>query len=402
MTSDKMQTPERDPTVEFERRRKRKVALVGVLLTILCGLFIWQLFSPASETKEDESVGINVTMPDGRAQATVEDKRKAAEQVRTEEQQSRRRTDLTDNSFSLLDDGLKPSQAATDENPALRAAQANRALHSQVQGFYAQPARNAEVEALREQVAALQTQLETVRRQDDPLRMAEEQYKLAQKYLGGGASQGESAEVSSSRPATRKALMRPIRQSEVEASTLDPRVDTSRERNAGFLTAAGPAALSEAPTVKACVARTQVIRAEGTVCLRLLEPVRIEDVIIPRNTLLYGTASIAGIRLQVVISSVAYAGRIFDIQAVAYDADGQPGIDVPDSRERTALKEALASIGQTAGTSINVTRSAGQQIVADLSQGAMQASSRYLAEKLREVRITLKAEHRVWLISQEN
>ena len=65
------------------------------------------------------------------------------------------------------------------------------------------------------------------------------------------------------------------------------------------------------------------------------------------------------------------------------------------------MKEALASIGQTAGTSINVTRSAGQQIVSDLSRGALQASSRYVAEKLKEIKVTLKTDHRLLLISKE-
>lgn len=102
------------------------------------------------------------------------------------------------------------------------------------------------------------------------------------------------------------------------------------------------------------------------------------------------------------VTSIEYRGRIFQVQAEAYDLDGQPGINVPNSRERTALKEALASVGQTAGTSVNITHSAGQQVLAELARGGIQASSRYLSEKLREVRITLKANHQILLISKEN
>ena len=86
-------------------------------------------------------------------------------------------------------------------------------------------------------------------------------------------------------------------------------------------------------------------------------------------------------RLQVTVSSVEYGGRIFAVEAVAYDLDGQPGLNVPNSRERTALKEALASVGQTAGTSVNVTRSAGQQVLSELARGGLQASSQYVAGK---------------------
>ena len=94
-------------------------------------------------------------------------------------------------------------------------------------------------------------------------------------------------------------------------------------------------------------------------------------------------------------------GRTFAVEAVAYDLDGQPGLNVPNSRERTALKEALASVGQTAGTSVNVTRSAGQQVLSELARGGLQASSQYVAGKLREVKITLKANHQLLLISKQ-
>lgn len=129
---------------------------------------------------------------------------------------------------------------------------------------------------------------------------------------------------------------------------------------------------------------------------------RIDGVTIPRNTLLYGLATITGMRLQVVVSSVEYGGRIFAVEARGLrPRRPSPGLNVPNSRERTALKEALASVGQTAGTSVNVTRSAGQQVLSELARGGLQASSQYVAGKLREVKITLKANHQLLLISKE-
>ena len=401
MTENK--NPCSDPSAEFERQRKRKVLLFAAILGCIFLVVLWFIFRPAPVKPQEGAAGINTSVPDGKAQATVGDKRKAAEQLRSEEQQQRRMMTLGDNSFSLLDDGLKPAEEpAPADNPALRASEANRAMQRQVQGFYAAPQRNAEVEALKEQVAALQSQLDAERQQPDPLELAEEQYKLARKYLGGGTAVGEEAvEQAKQRKDSRLSVMRPVREGEVEASTLDPRADFTVERNLGFLTAAGGVAHADIPSVKACVAQTQVIRAGSTVQLRLLEAVRIDGVTIPRNTPLYGLATISGMRLQVTVSSVEYGGRIFAVEAVAYDLDGQPGLNVPNSRERTALKEALASVGQTAGTSVNVTRSAGQQVLSELARGGLQASSQYVAGKLREVKITLKANHQLLLISKE-
>ena len=401
MTENK--NPGNDPSAEFERQRKRKVLLFAAILGCIFLVAMWLIFRPAPVKPQEGAAGINTSVPDGKAQATVGDKRKAAEQLRSEEQQQKRMMTLGDNAFSLLDDGLKPTEEpAPADDPALRAAEANRAMQRQVQGFYAAPQRNAEVEALKEQVAALQSQLDAERQQPDPLELAEEQYKLARKYLGGGTAVGEEAvEQAKQRKDSRLSVMRPVREGEVEASTLDTRADFTVERNLGFLTAAGGVAHADTPTVRACVASTQVIRAGSTVQLRLLEAVRIDGVTIPRNTPLYSLATISGMRLQVTVSSVEYGGRIFAVEAVAYDLDGQPGLNVPNSRERTALKEALASVGQTAGTSVNVTRSAGQQVLSELARGGLQASSQYVAGKLREVKITLKANHQLLLISKQ-
>ena len=299
----------------------------------------------------------------------------------------------------MADATVPAAPTAIDESDA-----AYRRISGEMAAFYtpAPSCNNTEVEALKEQVAALQSQLDAERQQPDPLELAEEQYKLARKYLGGGVAVDEEAvEQAKQRKDSRLSVMRPVREGEVEASTLDTRADFAVERNLGFLTAAGDVAHADIPTVRACVAQTQIIRAGSTVQLRLLEAVRIDGVTIPRNTPLYGLATISGMRLQVMVSSVEYGGRIFAVEAVAYDLDGQPGLNVPNSRERTALKEALASVGQTAGTSVNVTRSAGQQVLSELARGGLQASSQYVAGKLREVKITLKANHQLLLISKQ-
>ena len=357
--------------------------------------------SGGSKESQKSTGSIGTERKNGKAPKIEGDKRKAAERVASEEQSRNRMMTLGDNSFSLLDEELRNTepQSPTDD-PVRRAAEANRAMQQQARQFYAAPPRNAEVEELREQVASLQQQLDIERQQPDPMEVAEEQYRLAQRYLGGGT--GVSREADGAKSSGRFSVMRPVREGDVRASTLNPRIDSARERNIGFLTAAGLLPVDTAPTIRACVAQTQVVRVGSTIALRLLEPVRIDGEVIPRNTPLYGAVSVTTDRLRVTVTSIEYRGRIFQVQAEAYDLDGQPGINVPNSRERTALKEALASVGQTAGTSVNITHSAGQQVLAELARGGIQASSRYLSEKLREVRITLKANHQILLISKEN
>ena len=386
--------------------RQLKFAGVVTVMTLLCGIFLWYLFAPKPAPQQAGAGGYNVTIPEATVKPAETDKRKVYEQEQYEQQRREKLQSLGD----VMDDRLPVTgemadapapvaPTAIDESDA-----AYRRISGEMAAFYtpAPSCNNTEVEALKEQVAALQSQLDAERQQPDPLELAEEQYKLARKYLGGGTAVGEEAvEQAKQRKDSRLSVMRPVREGEVEASTLDTRADFTVERNLGFLTAAGGVAHADTPTVRACVASTQVIRAGSTVQLRLLEAVRIDGVTIPRNTPLYSLATISGMRLQVTVSSVEYGGRIFAVEAVAYDMDGQPGLNIPNSRERTALKEALASVGQTAGTSVNVTRSAGQQVLSELARGGLQASSQYVAGKLREVKITLKANHQLLLISKQ-
>ena len=386
----------------------RQLKFVGVVtvMTLLCGIFLWYLFAPKPAPQQAGTGGYNVTIPEATVKPAETDKRKVYEQEQYEQQRREKLQSLGD----VMDDRLPVTGEMADATvPAAPTAidesdAAYRRISGEMAAFYtpAPSCGNTEVEALKEQVAALQSQLDAERQQPDPLELAEEQYKLARKYLGGGTAVGEEAvEQAKQRKDSRLSVMRPVREGEVEASTLDTRADFTVERNLGFLTAAGGVAHADTPTVRACVASTQVIRAGSTVQLRLLEAVRIDGVTIPRNTPLYSLATISGMRLQVTVSSVEYGGRIFAVEAVAYDMDGQPGLNIPNSRERTALKEALASVGQTAGTSVNVTRSAGQQMLSELARGGLQASSQYVAGKLREVKITLKANHQLLLISKE-
>lgn len=101
-------------------------------------------------------------------------------------------------------------------------------------------------------------------------------------------------------------------------------------------------------------------------------------------------------------SGVSRTGaRSSPVSLKAYDLDGGEGLYVPDSKERTAAKEAAASIGTGLGTSISFARSAAQQVAMDLVRGAMTGGTQYAASRLREVRITVKAGYRLLLISKK-
>lgn len=124
-------------------------------------------------------------------------------------------------------------------------------------------------------------------------------------------------------------------------------------------------------------------------------------VLVPANTPLYGTVRIEGQRMAVSVNSIESGGNILPVELAAYDMDGQAGLFVPNTAERIAMKEAAANIGSGFGTSISFARSASQQLVMDVTRGVLSGGSQYLATKMREVKVAVKANYQLLLISKK-
>lgn len=119
---------------------------------------------------------------------------------------------------------------------------------------------------------------------------------------------------------------------------------------------------------------------------------------IPSGNLVTGTASIQGERLEIAVESLECGGNIIPVQLVVYDVDGQRGLFVPGSETRSAAKDAISEAGNNLGSSISIARSAGQQVAMDLSRGLIQSGTQLLSQKVRAVKITLKAGYKVLLV----
>ena len=76
-------------------------------------------------------------------------------------------------------------------------------------------------------------------------------------------------------------------------------------------------------TIAACISENQIIEQGGRVKLRLLQPLQAGNITVPENSLVTGAAVIQGERLDILISSIEYAGNIIPVQLATYDIDGQ-------------------------------------------------------------------------------
>ena len=132
--------------------------------------------------------------------------------------------------------------------------------------------------------------------------------------------------------------------------------------------------------------------------MRLLEPMKAGNTILPRNAIVTGMGEIQGERLSINILNLEYQGMIIPVELTVIDTDGQQGIFIPGSMEINAIKEVAANLGGNLGTTINLNQqSAGDQLLTDLGKGAIQGASQYISKKMRIVKVHLKAGYQLML-----
>lgn len=145
----------------------------------------------------------------------------------------------------------------------------------------------------------------------------------------------------------------------------------------------------------------KALEKESSVRLRLLEPAKMQNHIIPQGTVLTANSKFNQGRLQIKITSIELDGTILPVDLTIYGLDGQQGLFVPYSPEMSALKGMAANMGQTSGSSIMLSSSPGQQIAGDLSRGLVQGISGYFSKKMKTPKVTLKAGLQVFLVSKK-
>ena len=309
----------------------------------------------------------------------------------------------------MPEDDAKPQRGGGASSRA-----AYRDINRQLSTFYETPAVDEEKEDLKRQVAELtdrlQQQQNATPTADDQMALLEKSYELAAKYMNGQSSQpGQIAQITPSAPIQGKGNATPVKSvSDRTVSGLQQPMSNSefiaeysKPRNYGFNTAVGSGYSMGKNTIRACVHNDQTLMDGQTVKLRLLEPLQAGNVIVPKNSLVSGSAKVQGERLDILVSSLEYAGNIIPVELAVYDSDGQKGLSVPSSLEQEAAKEAMANIGAGLGTSISFAQSAGQQVAMDITRGLMQGGSQYLAKKFRTVKVHLKANYQVMLYAKQ-
>lgn len=414
------------------KERLKKPLIFGLMAIVFLGC-LYLIFKPNIGTEEDKDSGLKNGVPEATDKGLQADKQKAYEKEMMEERDAANRnslkslSDYWNNNDSNMVQEYNSGGTQSAHLPVENIGYQNRSLVSYqnaqntLDAFYRDDDREKlelrrKVDELKEKLSEKEAPAAPTMK--DQLALMEKSYEMASKYLPGGAQPPlfttTTTEVDSTMRKNPETLTTREKFATVENTgkvvvSMLPRgqgraadLDWDMTSNRSFITVAG---VRQHKIIKnsipAKVLETQVINGEGDVKLRLEETALIGGYNIPKGSIVVAIAKIQGNRLQLKISSVEAEGNILPVEILIYDLDGQPGLSVPASDEVNAAGEIASNMSQSSGMNISMSRSAGQQVLGDLSRGLMQGVSGYFSRKLRATKVTLKAGHKVLLVAKK-
>ncbi|WP_238337256.1 conjugative transposon protein TraM [Muribaculum gordoncarteri] len=378
-------------------RQKMMEYLIVMPAAILCGaVILWLLYT--SLNKSDERVGdaFNTEIPEGENDG-MKDKMSEYEAAEAaKEKETRQQT------VSVLDTltATTPQDSDMRQPSAVEtSAQAYQEVQASLDDFFV-PENNeaAQVAELQARIDELEAQNAMAQQQQQPdqMEILERSYQLAAQYMGNGNG-GNYPPPASADDEKGKRNVQPVAQ---VCRNVVSSLSASSSRS--FNTSVGSSRIVNKNTIAAVVANNQSVTDGESVKLRTTEPMWVGSRLIPRNTVIVGSARVQGERLEIEISSIECDGFIYDVELQVYDSDGQEGINIPNSMESDALHEIGANMGSTMGSSINISTNTGAQIASDVGRGLINGVSQYLNKKLRTVKVHLKAGYHVMLHQPED
>jgi conjugative transposon TraM protein len=148
----------------------------------------------------------------------------------------------------------------------------------------------------------------------------------------------------------------------------------------------------EANAIQAVIHEVQTVVDGAIVKLRLLTEIFVNGTLVPKESFVFGTASLNGERLNIKINSVRYKTSLFPVQLSVFDMDGMEGIYVPGTITRDVAKasadRAIQGLGMT---------TLDPSIGAQAASAGIEAAKTLLNRKAKLIKVTLKAGYQVLL-----
>lgn len=435
--------------INDKKQQLKKYAVFSLMFIVFVGC-MWLLFAPSDSDKEKEQIGLgfNADIPEPKQDEIIGDKKDAYEQAQRLQNKNERMQSLQDytdmlgaNNNNAVSDDLsliesdrpkkqntnKGNQTSQNRSTIGNSVSAYQDINKTLGNFYEKPKDDPEKEELKRKMEELEAKMQekedTKNSIDEQLALMEKSYEMAAKYMPTNSNQGnpmeqkpsnnlidrvkEKQSKSSTGKKTQVKPINNIRQEVVSAlaqqySNEELMYHYDQARNFGFSTVGNARLTNEKNTIRAIVHDDQTLVDGQTIRLRLTEPLAAGTTIVPENSIVTGVAKIQGERLDIQITSLEHNGEIIPVEMQAYDTDGQLGIYIPGSLEMNAVKEIVANMGNSVGTSFTMTQSTGAQLTSDLTKGLIQGTSQYMNKKIKQVKVKIKSGYKMLLLPKEN
>lgn len=421
-----------DKSHQIEKVPKENKVLYGIIekhkkhlvFTLMGSVFLgamYLLFKP----EDKELITHNDSVPEAITQGMPTDKVKAYEKELWEQKQQE-----NENQMHSLADYWNESQEESNSSythqdynqepthtPYQRSYQNYRQSQDVLSTFY-DNTENQETDRLKKQIQDLEQQLEDKNSpaaitMDSQLELMEKSFQMAAKYLPAGQTQtglqptmptSTTKTISSKKQAITvlTKINKELVSSLVKPTSLADFLPINIQSNQTFYTAEGERKTQvNKNSIRVNIKEDQVIINEGYIKLRLLESIVINGALLSEASTIIAKVKISNARLELSVNSIKIDDNIIDTELIGYDNYGQKGLEVLDLQEISASKEIIANMGQTAGTSISMSKSASDQIAGDLTKGLIQGVSGYFAKKVKAQRVTLKQGQELFLVPKE-
>lgn len=385
------------PKNPAERQKMMKYLVVFPAAVISGVVILWLLYSSLNNDVESTGNVFNTDMPSGESNEIKTKAEEYAADALAKEKEKTQVVLANLDTLSQVSDSVLVETPSAIEQSAEQFQQVQQSLDNFYIPDYSESSQVAELQAKIEELETQNAIAQQQSQQPDEMELLERSYQLAAQYMGNGNTGNYNPSPAQQKEEKGKRNVQPVAQ--VNRSVVSS-LGTSAER--GFNTSVGSKKSVSKNTIAAVIAGNQSVTDGQSVRLRLSEPMWVGSTLIPRGTTIVGAARLQGERLGIEISSIESDGSVFEVELQVFDADGQEGINIPNSLESYALHEIGGNMGSTMGSSINLTTNTGAQIASDVGRGLINGISQYLNKKMRTVKVHLKSGYRVMLHQPED
>ncbi|MDO5615662.1 MAG: conjugative transposon protein TraM [Cruoricaptor ignavus] len=402
-----------------ENQKQLKKWLIFALMGLIFLGCMYLLFFMGNNTNDTQKIDEEL-IPEPSEISLPEDKGQAYEQALLEQKRKEKQMAMQSLGYFSEEEPL-----TEEDKTAIGASMTSyQNINETLDDFYTNNTNDEEKAQLQKEIDQLKEQLETSQYHDPletQMKLMERSYQLANKYnlqSSGQAIFNEPHKVTSDSMQIANAYIG----SDKEA-TITPVYSFSNK-----VVSQLPRALSDAEllnnwiqqnqrdfrsmesqkedkpmlknSIKACIHTEQHIDKNNRIPLRLLEPIRVAGMVLPKGTLLTAMAKIGEGRLLLDINSLEYQGRVLAVSVTAYDLDGQRGLYIPYTPGANAFREIAAGLSQSSGTNYTFSSSAKEQVLSEMGKGVLQGTISYISKKIAHPKIKVKAGYQLLLVSK--